>query len=400
MDTYNKENNVTINIASDFTSRVRIYAPSIGFDKVYLITDIVGEVMIPGSIIQTTNATIDNTTIYISSEKDISVNILICSSWSVDGILALPVNSLSTSYIVPSAAPFSVYPSEFLIAATKNATKVSIQFSKDLAENGQIALTLNEYETYQFKHACDLSGTYIESTAPVALFAGVSYTVIPTHSGLYGSLLFEQIPPVDSTRQRWIVPPLQGRRDFVVKMIALKNQTRIQLKNSTGVHVFVLDSQSQLEVFNANDPVLISSTKPISVVQYSINYDIDSKGSEFMTMIPSISSYLNKYVFFIPTVVESYDNYLCVIAPTSDPSRVLVDGSPLSNVKDKYVITTDIGKFTIWTVSITTGRHSVAAPTKIGFGAFLYGYEGPFQYPTYPYFKYFKSYGYPLGMQL
>lgn len=96
----------------------------------------------------------------------------------------IPLHKLSTKYIVISTEPYrDYYKSQFAVAAIedKTAVKVTFKMKRNLTlniegntyYNGDVFhLTLDAFETYQIQHTTDLTGTLIESSAPIAAFSG------------------------------------------------------------------------------------------------------------------------------------------------------------------------------------------------------------------------------------
>ena len=61
----------------------------------------------------------------------------------------------------------------------------------------------------------DATGTYVNSTKPIAVYGGHSCAQVPTGDILFCDHIIEQIPPVAELGTRHVVPPIVGRsNDF------------------------------------------------------------------------------------------------------------------------------------------------------------------------------------------
>ena len=353
-------------------------APYIGMNRHYLLHSGTKEISISTNIIQNSNLTVENKTIHLTSDTDISVNVITAGNYYIDveGFMVLPRRESAKQFIIATGVPFSSsYPSEILIASYENTTSVSITFPRDLTgisiPNYTISVNLAAYKTYMLKSMYDLSGTYINSSHPISVIAGVRYS-----STIYGyqSYLLEQVPPTNVLGTEYLVPPLQNHTTYILRTLSPSNHVLLKFYNSTGVYSFMVYRDLPLIMVNKNEPVFISSSQPIMVVQF---------GRAFMMTVPGISNYLRNYDFLVPTVKVPIVNYVCLI---STNGNVLLDSKQPSGQSISFMNTTH-GNFTIITTNITVGRHSITSTSGTTyFGAMLYG-----QYGGY-------GYGFPLGM--
>ena len=388
---------VTINIASETSGKVYINAPAVGLNRHYLINAGTKEIVLPLKIIQTSNTTVENKSVHIISDTDIYVNVLVSGDvYSSGGFLAFPLQEPSkpVDFVVASFLGYSTsYPSEILLTASSNATKLSVELPDDLTgtfvQNNTLQLTLDEYQTYQLQSKYDLSGTYIHSSAPISVTTGTKLAGIG--NSIYGTgYIIDQMPPTAFLGTRFIAPPLHTRSGYLIKIIAPENHIDVNLTNSTGTYsITVYRGLVQNILVNNIEPVYISSIRPVMVAQYGLDYGVDSKGGEIMMIVPSISNYMDKYTFLISAKQSLFSNFLCVISPTKKVSDIHVDSQPLSTaaVSASY-ISTILGNFTISVVRLSPGRHTVASQSRTTtFGALLYGFYS------------YSGYGFPLGMR-
>ena len=387
---------VIINIASSTTGRIYVNASAVGINKHYLINSGALEIALTPKIIQTSNTTVENKAVHIVSDIDISVNVLITSTVTnfYGGFLAFPLHQLlDLSFVVASFPGSGSYaPTEILMVASQDSTKISVGFPNNFTgtfvQNNSMHVTLDMHQTYQLQSGYDLSGTRIKSSAPVSIIAGSLSALIG--SKIYPAYIIDQMPPVAFLGTRFIVPSLETRTGYFIKILASENQITVKLQNSTGTYQFmVYNGYVQNILMNSGEPVFISSSRPVMVAQYSLSYATDRKGGGLMMIVPSILNYMDRYDFLISSNQSVFTNFLCVISLTTDVSDISVDSQPLSSsASNTSYIGTEVGNFTISVVKLLPGRYYVASKTRsTTFGAVLYGFYSA------------AGYGFPLGMR-
>ena len=178
--------------------------------------------------------------IRITSNKHISVYGANWLNRSSDGFLGLPVSGLGTNYIVLSYS-VSVTQSQFMVVATANNTRVTIQtnnkmfFSSSTFESGEtITLTLNDLESAHFGSFLDLTGTRVSSNKPVAVFSGVNCAVVPAGKSFCDHLVV-QLPPVNEWGYKFVTSPLAQRtRGDLIRILAAYDNTHVRSEWQRG----------------------------------------------------------------------------------------------------------------------------------------------------------------------
>lgn len=127
---------------------------------------------------------------------------------SSGGTTNIPLHKLSTKYVVISTEPqMPIFKSQFAVAATEDNTNVSVIFKMkqnlplniegNPYYNGDVFhFRLERFETYQIEHITDLTGTFIESSVPIAAFSGNAANVLD-NIGSFDHII-EQLPPIHS----------------------------------------------------------------------------------------------------------------------------------------------------------------------------------------------------------
>lgn len=116
----------------------------------------------------------------------------------------IPLDKLSTKYVVISTEPHGPTNSQLAVASMENNTSISITFKMrrnlpiyiegKIFQNGDtLHIILNMLETYQITHGTDLTGTLIISSVPIAAFSGNDCNMLED-VGAYDHLI-EQLPP-------------------------------------------------------------------------------------------------------------------------------------------------------------------------------------------------------------
>ena len=396
---YSDQRDITVSITSQTSGQVWIRAPAVGIDTHYSLINGTRELTVSRQIIQTTNNTVENKTIHLLSDTDISVNVITSGTYNEEGSLSLPIRNSSTKYVIPSAPSANDsdgWPSEFIIAALTDSTTVSITLPQnftDLVANTTINRTLNRYQTFLYQQIGDLSGTLIESSKPISVVAGSKLTRIPEKFQSKGSFVFEQVPSTDYFGRHFIVPTLHGRNNYMIKVFTAQPLASLEFYNSTGSLNFVIHKGKPLQIYNGNEPTFLSSDSPVYVVQYSLDYDVDNTGGEFMMNIPSLSNFMTQYDFFIPSIQSKFYNYLCVVSMSDGVPDIQLDSSPLSQLTKSFINTTE-GDFTISTATVSIGKHTVTSiRNNKTIGGLLYGYLSHNNGYS------IRGYGFPLGIK-
>src|ERR1035441_5518133 len=141
--------------------------------------------------------------IHVTSSQPVSVYAM---DYTKDGLsaafTAYPTNLLGTNYCVMSFPSYS----QFAIVATADNTTVNITPSPTADLEGSLwmnPITLQKGQTYLIDSANygdDVTGTWIKSDKPIAVFSGAYYADVPiVQAGAPNPLVQEQLP-VESDR--------------------------------------------------------------------------------------------------------------------------------------------------------------------------------------------------------
>ncbi len=345
--------------------------------------------------------------IYLVAENPVNVYALNWDMNSADVAVIYPVQSLGREYFAMCYTPnVNNRPehgrnSEFLIVASEDNTVVEITPSV-VTTGGRPALVpftvkLNRGEVYQVQSLNqrnlpgqgDLTGSYIESDKPVAVYSGNFSTTVPVEPGMSGyDHLFEQMPPLQTWGREYYAVPLSTRRADRYRVMASEDNTTVFIGNQTPVfldrgryHEFTLQS---------NEPSRIFADKSILVAQFSQSnrtdeYFTGGDGDPFMIILSSVSQSKNDVTFVAYNSSQIRDYYVNIVALTSEKDNIFLDGQPLGFFFKPFTGT----NYSYAQIKLFLGNHTLRNlnPDR-GFLAYVYGYGG------------FESYGYGVGFNL
>ena len=369
-----------------------------------------------------------------------------CHSYSNDASLLLPSHVLSNNYVVVSLPtlgisktstqnppPYHFIPGFVSIVATQDDTTVTIHFSAytepgdgiqsyrpgDTAQfslaKGQVLQVLsaipsdcsegtesqddcNGQSGYTCKYCnmgpeYDLTGTVIESTAPVAVFSGHVCAFVPYNYWACDHLE-EQMFPSEAWGSDYIVGRTepQGPEDpepNVVKIVSREDDNDITF-DPPDVHEDVTLASGEYLEFSTGTNFRVTGTKPFMVAHFLVgqNYYTNQKdywGDPAFALVVPFEQYRQTYTFLTPETFTY--NYVNIIGPVSE------DGLNIYNIKlDGELVTfppEKIGHYSVARIDISDTVESFHTVTgDQPFGVMVYG------------FAKFTSYYYPGGLDL
>ncbi|NEW84234.1 MAG: PKD domain-containing protein [Mariniphaga sp.] len=348
--------------------------------------------------------------IHLVSDNPLNVYALNWSPNSADVALIFPSESLGNEYYAMCYTPHlsKVDPnngnaegknSELMIVASEDNTVVDITptvVTDHLRPaNSTYSITINKGELYQVQSANvaainqgDLTGTYIKSNKPVALFSGSYSTTVPGDLGeCCFDHLYEQIPPLQTWGRKFIAVPLKSREKDTYRVLASEDNTTIRIGNQTPI---VLNKGQKSEfMLMHTQPSLIESDKPVLLAQYSNSQSVDKQftngdGDPFMVIVSPVNQTRERVAFVAYKSVNIKDKYFINVVVKDDAiGKVILDGVP---VGFQSLIGTG---FSYAQVKISEGNHIIESTEQgKGFIAYVYGFGGV------------ESYGYGVGFNL
>jgi PKD repeat protein len=366
------------------------------------------QIQIPLDLAEARNSeTIQERGIYLTSEKPVNVYALNWDRNSADVAVIYPVQSLGKEYFTMCFTP-NVHSnpdhgrnSEFLVVASEDSTMVKITPSV-VTDGGKAAgipfqIKLNKGEVYQVQSANqryltgqgDLTGSYIESDKPVAVYSGNLSTTVPAESGMSGyDHLFEQIPPIQTWGREYYAVPLRTRMADIYRIMAAEDSTTVLIGNV--LQIMLQRGESREFPLDNSQPSRIVADKPILVAQFSQSNNTDrsytgGNGDPFMIILSSVSQSKNDVTFVAYNSSQIRKYFVNVVAPTSEVNTIELDGNLVSAQFKPFAGS----NYSYAQLVIGPGTYNLRNKnTDRGFLAYVYGYGG------------FESYGYAVGFNL
>ncbi len=377
-------------ITGDTASTGTVEIPGLGFSTTFTVTPgTVTTVSIPSTAdLGSSSDIVENKGIHVTALVEVTVYGLNRIPATTDAYLGLPTDILGTEYIVLGYKNSGYYwnGTEFGIVGTASGTTVTITPSVTTGPRPAgvpYNITLNQGETYQLINTGpapnDLSGTFITSDKPIAVFGGNKCANIPQGFSWCDHIV-EQLPPVVTWGKNFVTMPLATRLNGdTFRFLASTDGTTVSV-NGTVVATL---NRGQLHERIITGPAQIISDQPILVAQYSNGSSYDGVTSDpFMMLIPPFEQFLGGYTVTTPASGFAI-NFINVVAPSPAVGVITLDGVPIP--AESFVPIGTSG-FSGAQVAVSLGSHALAGP--LPFGAFVYGFDA------------YDSYGYPGGMSL
>jgi hypothetical protein len=321
-------------------------------------------------------------------------------SYSNDASLLLPVNVWRSRYFAAAWQQLAAQnASEMAVTARFDNTMVTItskastpadQGAPAFAANTPQTVMLNAGDVLEISSITgDLTGSLIDSSAPVQLISGHYCADIPDGVAACDHLE-ESMFPVDTLGTHYIVnapavTSIPAGKAEVVRVIATSDNTTLTYDPPvSGAPTTIATAGSFIEIPSNALSYQITADQKVVVVQYMEGQDAGGgTGDPAMTLAVPIEQFRSSYLFHAPTNYES--NYVDVTAPVG--ATISLDGgAPLT--------LTPIGGSgyglarvpALGTGPGSDGNHNIQG--NMAFGITVYGYG---QY---------TSYWYPGGLNL
>ena len=355
--------------------------------------------------------TIEEKAIHLVSDQPLNIYTMNYGYNSADAAVIFPVEALGNEYFamcyepnvseLPGGIPWNGKNSEFVVVATDDQTKVTITPTKVTDQlkpaNVPFTITLNKGELCQIQSMNhvgltgqgDLTGTYIKSDKPIALYSGSWATTVPITSSYAWDHLYEQMPPLRSWGRKFVTVPLKTRSRDTYRILASVDQTSVRISNKSTV---VLDKGKFYEfMLNQDEPSLIVSDQPVLLAQYSNSNDVDGPpttpphdGDPSMLIVSPVDQTREDVTFVAYDTPEIWNKlYVNIVTSDNSVNQIQLDGGPIS-----FVVLPGSG-YSYAQVPISVGNHNLKS-TEVGKGfiAYVYGFGGV------------ESYGYSVGFNL
>ncbi|XP_072042618.1 uncharacterized protein [Amphiura filiformis] len=302
-----------------------------------------------------------------------------------DGFFVLPTTALDNEYFAVGY-PFAFYSSEFAVTAIEDNTTVVIK--------GQPPVSLQQYESYQF-FGDDVTGLLITADKPVSVISGHQCAKIPSDSSSSCDYIMENIPPVKTLGNHYLLTPFLGRTSgYVYRIVAaLSGITNVTISGRNRTVVSLSAGQFYEGNVASDEMLVVTADNSIMVAQYAKGgRDTDGVGDPFMVVIPPTQRFTNNVTFPV-VALTSLDNdppwfvtryFLSIISGCDSMNSFHLDETPLGVENISLLQTTPDGEYCVLRTPVNPGFHSVTHPLA-SFLVLVYG------------FAYRRGYGYAAG---
>ena len=410
---YHSGHYVEVTLTSPYTCNYEITIGKAGSPSMTgtVFPDVPKQVRIDWKLVEATGSeSIQERAIHLTSDNPMNVYALNYDVNSADVALIFPTAALGNEYFAACYTPHiredangnyaDGRNSEFLVVAAEDNTKVTIVPTKVTDQlkpaSEPFQITLNKGELYQVQSMNrnnlagqgDLTGSYIKSDKPVAFYSGSLSTTVPADADVRAwDHLYEQIPPVQAWGSYFMAVPLRTRQKDTYRILAGYDNTIVNV----GGARYVLAKKGDFEEFmlDHSDPRIVSSSKPILLIQYSNSRSVDEaytnrNGDPFMIIVSPLNQTKQNVTFVAYNSNQITDRYFVnVVAKDVATTFITLDGNLVPFVK---LGTTG---YSYAQVPISLGTHKLqTSQADKGFIAYVYGFGG------------YESYGYGVGFNL
>ncbi|KAG8143307.1 hypothetical protein E2320_000562 [Naja naja] len=260
--------------------------------------------------------------IVIESQHDISVVLFNRKLYSIASMTLYPVHELGDTYyvITPPGTITDSYRKEFAVIAWKTPTQVTIEpqgkiiFKRRLyAAGSTLTVSLKAFEVLQLQSTEDLSGTRIQSSAPVAVLSGH----VCVQENYYCDHVAEQLLPISKWGQTFIIPPVPLQTGFDIIYVVACQNTRVvyQSGQDKGFQDMVPGEIARLPL-QLSQALYISADAGIQVAFFFTGIKIGNIGYDpFLINVPDVTSYGLAYRI---DGFRKFDNHVLLIAKSSE----------------------------------------------------------------------------------
>ncbi|NQU84476.1 MAG: PKD domain-containing protein [Mariniphaga sp.] len=303
---------------------------------------------------------IENKGIHLVSELPVNVFALNWDKNSSDAAVIYPTESLGIEYYAmcytPSIGGDNGRNTEFLIVATEDSTTVNITppvvTHKHKPANTTFTIELDKGQSYQVQSMNidsigqgDLTGSYITSDKPIALFSGSLISMVPANSGT-GDHLFEQMPPVNAWGREFFTIPHRFRYWDRLRILSQEDRTVVWIN---GLKPDTLDRGEYRDtVLLWYQPKRIIAEKPVLIAQFSQStsedlYDFSGGNNEpFMTILSPAAQYRNSGNFVVYESLQPSDYFINLVFPREEISNIYLNNEKLTDLELQDPVAFDI----------------------------------------------------------
>lgn len=349
-------------------------------------------------------------------------------TYSNDASLLVPKNGLGNVYRVlgwPTTNPIEIAlpggpdiagipdHSFVTIVGTTPGTKVKVTLGGPivggggvpaLGKGGVIEQVLGPFDVLNLESygmPGDMTGTIVESSAPVAVFSGGERGIAPMKEGppkppsfdqssfCCTDHLEEQLFPVTAIGRTFVVTrsPIRSTGGYVepdiLRFMGVAATTTVKTTLPAPDDVFTLAPGEVRDTWTTKD-ITVDATEPVMIGQILVSQGFTENATEggdpSLTIFPPVEQFRRDYLFNVPTSWQK--NWVVIAAPTG--STVKIDGTvptgcvvePVGNVGGVLAGKT----YEAWRCQLKEGPHKMTGSAPFGIVAYGYGSRGSYAF--------------------
>lgn len=386
------QNSMAVMITSKQNAAGVVQIPGLGFSQNFTVSPNQVEIIqMPTAAEYIGSEGVRNLGINVTTGDPVSVYIHQYHQARSEATVVLPVSSLSTDYYAMSYQGISTgfagngY-SQFLIVATEDETEIEFTVESNTqagkAANSTNSILMNTGQTYVVQAAeptDDLSGSFIRANKKISVFAGASFSGVPSGCRSFDNLI-EQMTPIDTWGRRFVsVPTTDGDID-VFRILASENATEYTVYGSTNnvVRNGILERGEFVE-YSFPGASYIEADKPILVAQYMIGQGCTTTpdqgtGDPSIVILNSIEQIRDTVTLFNSPLENISSQFINVISRAEAVEEITMDGLKIqSELGFNFQFIGPNDEYAYVRINSTDGAHTIIDPS-CGVIAIAYGF--------------------------
>ncbi|MEO0732827.1 MAG: gliding motility-associated C-terminal domain-containing protein [Bacteroidota bacterium] len=378
------DNNKVVLISARQATTGTVTIPGANFSQNFTVAaNGVARIPLPAGAETLGSERVSTTAVHVTSAAVVSVYIHQYFGFRSEASLVLPTPALGTDYrvLAYSGRPDPVnYPSTFAVVATEDATEITISDLPAATEGGRqpgaaITRTLNRGQVFQVRAAdgvSDLTGTSVQATAPVAVYAGAAWSFVTISCNAADNLL-EINFPVSQWGRRYLGVPTLRNNEHVYRVLADEDGTEVRYERGSTVRTATLSAGEFFDIITG-EAVLFTATKPIMVAQFLLGsecngHPLNRFGDPSYFLLSELTQTLDTVTVFNSNFQDIDENFLNITFRAGDEVGIQLDGAPLTSP----ITLAPGGEYAYTRVQVSDGSHTI---TSSGCGVIVtvYGY--------------------------
>jgi hypothetical protein len=241
----------------------------------------------------------------------------------------------------------------------------------------------------------DMTGTVVESSAPVAVFTGGERGIAPMADGppappgftkegfCCTDHLEEQVLPVTSYGRDFVVTrsPIRSKGGYVepdiLRFMGVAAPTTVKTSLPPPNDSFTLQPGEVRDTWTTTDFV-VEATEPVAIGQILVSQGFTERGNgdPSLTIFPPVDQYRRDYLFNVPSSWSQ--NYVVIAAPPS--AKVTIDDQEPTGCVVASAGTLAGKDYEARRCLVTQGAHRMAGDMPFGIVAYGYGSRGSYAF--------------------